>query len=97
MQTAIKGERMLTNTSCNLQRNIETSKIKNVSWSRWKMQMRKQNNYQEMLYQHLKLQLLKNARIATKEFVKMLSKRLGTQNKLLLTCLMCITFGNLYP
>ena len=61
-------------------RNIETSKIKNVSWTRWKMQMRKQNNYQEMLYQHLKLQLLKNARIATKEFVKM-SKRLGTQTR----------------
>lgn len=80
MQTAIKGERMLTNTNCNLQRNIETSKIKNVSWTRWKMEMRKQNNYQDMLYQHLKLQLLKNARIATKEFVKM-SKHLGTQTR----------------
>ena len=81
MQTAIKGERMLTNTSCNLQRNIETTKSKNVSWTRWKMQMQKQNNYQEV-YQHVKLQLLKNARIATKEFVKMLSKHLGTQTRI---------------
>ena len=80
MQTAIKGERMLTNTSCNLQRNIETTKSKNVSWTRWKMQMQKQNNYQEV-YQHVKLQLLKNARIATKEFVKMLPKRLSTQTR----------------
>ena len=65
MQTAIKGERMLTNTSCNLQRNIETTKSKNVSWTRWKMQMQKQNNYQEM-YQHVKLQLLKKCKNCNK-------------------------------
>ena len=30
---------MLTNTSCNLQRNFETTKNKNVSRTRQKMQM----------------------------------------------------------
>ena len=39
MQTATKGQRKLTNRSCNFQRNIETTKSKNVSWTRQKMHM----------------------------------------------------------
>ena len=38
-ETATKREKMLTNTSCNLQRNFETTKTKNVSRTRHKMQM----------------------------------------------------------
>ena len=56
------------NTSCNLQRNIETTKSKNVSWTRWKMQMQKQN-YQEM-YQHVKLQLLKMQELQQKSLLR---------------------------
>ena len=38
-ETATKRGKMLTNTSCNLQRNFETTKTKNVSRTRHKMQM----------------------------------------------------------
>ena len=62
MQTATKGERMLTYTSCNLQRNNEKTKSENVSRTGQKMHMQKQNNCQEMLHKVVKLQLLQNSK-----------------------------------
>ena len=41
MQTATKGERMLTYTSCNLQRNNEKTKSENISGTGKKMHMQK--------------------------------------------------------
>ena len=38
-ETATEREKMLTNTSCNLHRNFETTKNKNASRTRHKMQM----------------------------------------------------------
>ena len=46
----------ITNTSCNLRRNIETTQSKNVGRTGCKMQMQKQDNCQEMLYEGVKLQ-----------------------------------------
>ena len=62
MQTAAKRERMLTYTSCNLQRNNEKTKSENVSRTGQKMHMQKENNCQEMLHKVVKLQLLQNSK-----------------------------------
>ena len=62
MQTATKGERMLTYTSCNLQRNNEKTKSENVSGTGKKIHMQKQNICQEMLHKVVNLQLLKNSK-----------------------------------
>ena len=76
---------VITKTSCNLRRNIETTQSKNVRGTGCKMQMQKQDNCQEIMYEVVKyedvVKLQQGVRIATKEFVKILPKGFGRPNQ----------------